>query len=69
MAHNLKRKKQRALVFQGGVALSAYEAGVFKAFYKRLFKPGESLIDVIAGTSIGATNACIIVSYVGRKRP
>jgi NTE family protein len=68
MSKDSNRKKQRALVFQGGVALGAYEAGVFKAFYKRFFKPDESLFDVIAGTSIGAINASIIVSYVKENR-
>jgi len=68
MSYNVKMKKQRALVLQGGVALGAYEAGAYKAFYKRLFKPGERLFDVIAGTSIGAINAAIIVSYVMQNR-
>lgn len=57
------RKTQRALVLQGGVAIGAYEAGVFKGLYDRLYKPGESLFDIVAGTSIGAINAAILVSH------
>jgi len=30
--------KQRALVFQGGGALGAYEAGVFQTLYKKFLK-------------------------------
>ncbi len=56
--------RQRALVFQGGVALGAYEAGVFKGLYDKLYKPGEPFFDIVAGTSAGAINAAILVSYV-----
>jgi predicted acylesterase/phospholipase RssA len=55
---------QRALVFQGGVALGAYEAGVFKGLYDRLYKPDQPFFDIVAGTSAGAINAAILVSYV-----
>lgn len=57
--------KQRALVLQGGGALGAYEAGAFKALCEKLRKKddkGRPLFDIIAGTSIGAINAAIIVS-------
>jgi NTE family protein len=57
-------RSQRALVFQGGGALGAYEAGVFKALYKKLYRPGEALFDIVAGTSIGAINAAILVNHV-----
>jgi len=61
--------KQRALVFQGGGALGAYEAGAFKAIYKYIIekegkKSQDTMFDVIAGTSIGAINATILVDYV-----
>jgi len=58
--------KQRALVFQGGGSLGAYEAGVFHVLYhwiKKDLKENENVFDVIAGTSIGAINASIIVSH------
>jgi NTE family protein len=55
---------QRALVLQGGGALGAYEVGVFKALYEKLFRPGEPLFDIVAGASIGALNSCILVNYV-----
>jgi NTE family protein len=57
--------KQRALVLQGGGALGAYEAGAFKALCEKIGKKdekGRPLFDIIAGTSIGAINAAIIVS-------
>jgi NTE family protein len=56
-------KTQRALVLQGGVAIGAYEAGIFKGLYDRLYKSGESLFDIVVGTSIGAINAAILVSH------
>jgi NTE family protein len=66
-----KRKKQRALVLQGGGALGAYEAGVYRQLYNTLsnqIKDNENIFDIIAGTSIGAINAAIIVSYVKERR-
>lgn len=63
-------KKQRALVFQGGGALGAYNAGVFQALYDTLPKEdehngerGRPLFDIVAGTSSGAMNGAILVSY------
>ena len=59
--------KQRALVFQGGGALGAYEAGVYKVLYdwvSKWTKDDENIFDIIAGTSIGAINGAILVSYV-----
>ncbi|TLX91597.1 MAG: hypothetical protein E6K94_02245 [Thaumarchaeota archaeon] len=55
---------QRALILQGGGALGAYEAGVFKVLYDRLYEPGKPLFDIVAGTSSGAINAAILVSHV-----
>jgi predicted acylesterase/phospholipase RssA len=62
---------QRALVFQGGGAVGAFQAGAFKALYEKLRSDDEKdvdankpLFDIIAGTSIGAINAAILVSYV-----
>ncbi len=65
------RFKQRVLVLQGGGALGAYEAGAFRAFYDWLImqtKEDENIFDVIAGTSIGAINASILISHIKRKR-
>ena len=65
-------KVQRALVLQGGGALGAYQAGVFKALYEKIKRiqsddnnseKAAPLFDIIAGTSIGAINAAILVSY------
>ena len=62
---------QRALVLQGGGSLGAYEAGAYQAIYERITKTdrekGENnkpFLNIVAGTSIGAINAAIIVSYV-----
>ena len=62
---------QRALVLQGGGSLGAYEAGAYQALYERITKKdiekGEKdkpFLNIVAGTSIGAINAAIIVSYV-----
>lgn len=57
---------QRALVFQGGGSLRAYEAGVFHVLYhwiKKDLSENENIFDIIAGTSIGAINASIIMNH------
>ncbi|HKU82801.1 MAG TPA: patatin-like phospholipase family protein [Candidatus Nitrosocosmicus sp.] len=61
---------QRALVLQGGGALGAYQVGVFKSLYEKILEIQDvnnekdvPLFDIIAGTSIGAINAAILVSY------
>jgi NTE family protein len=65
-------KKQRALVLQGGGALGAYEAGAFRAIYDHFTKENDEtnrpLFDIVAGTSSGAINAAILVSYVMKKQ-
>jgi predicted acylesterase/phospholipase RssA len=67
--HDAMPKVQKAFVMQGGGALGAYEAGVFKALYDKFFNPDESsFFDVVAGVSIGAVNASILVSNVKRNR-
>lgn len=61
---------QRALVFQGGGALAAYEVGVYAALYfwikmnANKQENDRNIFDTIAGTSGGAINAAIIVSHV-----
>ncbi len=66
---------QRALIFQGGGSLGAYEAGAYKAFYellserdKKIGREDKPLFDIVAGTSIGAMNASVLVSYVKESR-
>jgi predicted patatin/cPLA2 family phospholipase len=63
--------KQRALVLQGGGALGAYQVGVLKVLSKKIIEEDEKnaeqsrpLFDTIAGTSIGAMNAAVLVSNV-----
>jgi NTE family protein len=63
---------QRALILQGGGALGAYELGVYRALCERLIEKDRSdgarknrpLFDIIAGASIGALNAALIVHSV-----
>ena len=47
--------EQTVLVFQGGGALGAYQAGVYQALHEAQIEP-----DWIVGTSIGAINAALI---------
>lgn len=65
---------QRALVLQGGGALGAYQAGAFTSLCEKLDtrndgdeeddnKKDPPFFDIIAGTSIGAINAAILVSF------
>jgi Patatin-like phospholipase len=71
-ANNAKKNnKMRVLVLQGGGAIGAFQAGAFKALYEKITKEdkengndGRPLFDIIAGTSIGAINAAVIVSHV-----
>jgi NTE family protein len=62
---------QRVLVLQGGGSLGAYEAGAYQAIYELVTKrdkekgvKGKPIVDIVAGTSIGAINSAILVSYV-----
>lgn len=67
---------QRALVLQGGGAPGAYQAGAFKALYEKLRMTMENdyndsnkpLFDIVAGTSIGAINGAILISYFQENR-
>jgi len=66
---NIIPEKQRALVLQGGGALGAYEVGVLSVLCDKLegkesYKKDEPLFDIIAGTSIGAMNAAVVISNV-----
>lgn len=53
--HNRAESDRVVLVFQGGGALGAYQAGVYHALQKSGIEP-----DWIIGTSIGAINASLI---------
>lgn len=54
---------QVVLVFQGGGALGAYQAGVFQALHEAAIEP-----DWVIGTSIGAINAAIIAGNAPANR-
>ena len=65
----------RALIFQGGGSLGAYEAGAYKAIYEALSEArksegrgNEPLFHIVSGTSIGAINAALLVSYVKENK-
>ncbi len=58
-----KAIEKQILVFQGGGALGAYQAGVYEALAASGIEP-----DWIAGISIGAINAAIIVGNEPDKR-
>jgi NTE family protein len=61
----------RALVLQGGVALGAYEVGVFKRLYRKIKEEDPNwekrMFDIIAGTSIGAINAALLAGHVKKN--
>ena len=65
----------RALIFQGGGSLGAYEAGAYKAAFellterdKILGRQDKPMFHIVAGTSIGAMNAVVLVSYVKENK-
>jgi NTE family protein len=69
--NNKMKKKMRVLVLQGGGAIGAFQAGAFKALYEKITREdkengndGRPLFDIIAGSSIGAINAAVLVSHV-----
>src|SRR5438046_10653278 len=55
--------RQIVLVFQGGGALGAYQAGVYQALHESGIEP-----DWIIGTSIGAINASLIAGNQSESR-
>jgi NTE family protein len=79
LANVIVKRVQRAMIFQGGVALGAYEAGVFRAIVEKLVKNDEDkkrrgieiekrpLFDIVAGASIGAMNGAVVISNVTKK--
>ena len=57
----------RALIFQGGGSLGAYEAGAYKAinedlseYFRTEGRGNEPIFHIVSGTSIGAINARFI---------
>ena len=65
----------RALIFQGGGSLGAYEAGAYKAINEELSayfrtegRGDEPIFHIVSGTSIGAINATLLVSYVKENK-
>ncbi len=65
----------RALVFQGGGSLGAYEAGAYKGmneelsgFFRKEGRENEPTFHIVSGTSIGAINSAILVSFVKENK-
>ena len=56
---------RNAIVFQGGGALGAYEVGYYEALYEKHVKSNKDQqpFDIVIGTSIGAINGALLVSY------
>lgn len=65
-----EKRRHRAVILQGGGALGAYESGVLDKLFTLLTNEDEEtkrdgpLFDIIAGASIGAINASILVHNV-----
>ena len=61
---------RRAIVFQGGGALGAYEVGYYEALYERFVEKKEfdNPFDVVVGTSIGAINGALLVGYFQKNK-
>jgi NTE family protein len=71
----VKPTVNRALIFQGGGSLGAYEAGAYKAinevlsaYFRTEGRENEPIFHIVSGTSIGAINAAILVSYVKENK-
>jgi NTE family protein len=65
----------RALILQGGGSLGAYEAGAYKAinedlsaYFRTEGRGNEPIFHIVSGTSIGAINAALLVSYVKENK-
>ena len=72
---NITSNIHRALIFQGGGSLGAYEAGAYKAikedlseYFRTEGRGNEPIFHIVAGTSIGAINAALLVSYVKENK-
>ena len=73
MTKNPSNSTQRALILQGGGALGAYEVGALQEFCRSLAleedvnsdrRDNQPMFDIVAGSSIGAVNAAILVDNV-----
>src|SRR5262245_8372941 len=62
-SHPASGPGQIVLVFQGGGALGAYQAGVYQALHETGIEP-----DWVIGTSIGAINAGLIAGNEAQNR-
>ena len=68
----IKFSRHRTLIFHGGGAMGAYEAGVYRALYDWISKYVENkdrnIFDIIAGTSVEVINGAIIRSHFLNKK-
>src|SRR2546423_9824767 len=72
---NMNSNIHRALILQGGGSLGAYEAGAYKAikedlseYFRTEGRGNEPIFHIVGGTSIGAINAALLVSYVKENK-
>ena len=72
---NSNLRIHRALVFQGGGSLGAYEVSAYEdineelsRYLKAQGRESEPIFHIVSGTSIGAINAAILVSYVKENK-
>ena len=69
--NNSTNKINQTNILTAGGSLGAYEAGVYQALYEMVIKSDKErgfknkpIVDIVAGTSIGAINSAVLVSYV-----
>lgn len=65
-----ERRRRVALVFAGGAARGAYEVGVVQHLFGEVAYElgGQVPVDILAGTSVGAINACVLAAHADDQR-
>ena len=66
----MNSRVNRALIFQGGGSLGAYKAikEELSQYNRANGSENEPIFHIVSGTSIGAINAAILVSYVKENK-
>lgn len=60
------KRVHRVLIFHGGGAMGAYEAGVFEALHEKMYDDSDGYHHMfnVVGASIGAVNAVLLVTVL-----